>query len=337
MYVYDHKRRIRCVSHGSRNRKGGDEARLRWSELKLGHAADRECRAVGRARSSSAAPRPKKGLQLACDQTSAARYFRPLSTACTGEIISTRCVPVRKTPVTRAISRHDYNRATSSSWSLTTLIFHESLDQFHDDDRTTSEVVAILRASLPIPLTFPNGLMCITLAFLYIFETYGTLFCERVTFPRRSPGRLEHTTRSCHFLAIGNLNETFAGTGASPVTRTRMTSSRGKFSRGTFGVDVVVTTSKRRLALNTVRTTSITLGRLRPLSSWLGSHTMTSRGQTKTPAVWGIDRVRWRSRGFAPRRWIIRRQTRDTWLRIWKMTVWDVKLTQVISGCKNYR
>lgn len=55
------KRRIRCVRfcHGSRNREGGDEARLRWGELKLGHAADRECRAVGRARSSSAAPRPE--------------------------------------------------------------------------------------------------------------------------------------------------------------------------------------------------------------------------------------------------------------------------------------
>lgn len=38
--------------------------------MKLGHAADRECRAVGRARSSSAAPQPE-GLQLACDQTRA--------------------------------------------------------------------------------------------------------------------------------------------------------------------------------------------------------------------------------------------------------------------------
>lgn len=38
-------------------REGGDEAR--WGGLKLGHAADRECRAVGRARSSSAAPRPE--------------------------------------------------------------------------------------------------------------------------------------------------------------------------------------------------------------------------------------------------------------------------------------
>lgn len=58
------------------------------------------------------------------------------------------------------------------------------------------------------------------------------------------------------------------------------------------------TSETTALALNAVRTTSITLGRLRPLSSWLGSHTMTSRGQTKTPAVWGIDRVRWRSRGL---------------------------------------
>lgn len=31
----------------------------RWGELRLGHAADRECRVVGRARSSSAALRPK--------------------------------------------------------------------------------------------------------------------------------------------------------------------------------------------------------------------------------------------------------------------------------------
>jgi len=55
------ERRVRCVRscRSSRNREGGDEARLRWGELRLGHAADRECRAVGRARSSSAAPRPE--------------------------------------------------------------------------------------------------------------------------------------------------------------------------------------------------------------------------------------------------------------------------------------
>lgn len=56
--------RIRCVRccHGSRNREDGDGARLRWGEVKLGHAADRECRAVGRARSSSAGPRPEEGV-----------------------------------------------------------------------------------------------------------------------------------------------------------------------------------------------------------------------------------------------------------------------------------
>lgn len=40
-------------------REGGNEAHTRWGKLRLGHAADRECRVVGRARSSSAALRPK--------------------------------------------------------------------------------------------------------------------------------------------------------------------------------------------------------------------------------------------------------------------------------------
>lgn len=51
--------RIRSCRRVLGIREGGDEARPRWGELRLGHAADRECRAVGRARSSSAAPRPE--------------------------------------------------------------------------------------------------------------------------------------------------------------------------------------------------------------------------------------------------------------------------------------
>lgn len=68
------------------NREGGDEARLRWGELKLGHAADRECRAVGRARSSSAAPRPERGCSSpVIRRERRCALLRPLSTACTGE------------------------------------------------------------------------------------------------------------------------------------------------------------------------------------------------------------------------------------------------------------
>lgn len=68
-------------------REGGDEARLRWGELKLGHAADRECRAVGRARSSSAAPQPEGvAARLWSDESAGERaLLRPLSAACTGE------------------------------------------------------------------------------------------------------------------------------------------------------------------------------------------------------------------------------------------------------------
>lgn len=106
----------------------------------------------------------------------------------------------------------------------------------------------------------------------------GLLFCE-LNVPRRSLGRLEHTTRSLSLSRADdrldvrdrNLNETLAGTGVAPVVTDATREQPGEFSRGTFEVDVAVTTSKRRLALNAARTTSITLGRLRPLSSWLGS------------------------------------------------------------------
>jgi len=72
-YVAD-ERRIQCVRscHGSRNREGGDEARLRWGELRLVMPQTANVGlwvAPGRAQLR----RDPKGLQLACDQTRAWR------------------------------------------------------------------------------------------------------------------------------------------------------------------------------------------------------------------------------------------------------------------------
>lgn len=48
----------------------------RWGELRLGHAADRECRVVGRARSSSAALRPK-GVAVCLRSDTTIKPFPP--------------------------------------------------------------------------------------------------------------------------------------------------------------------------------------------------------------------------------------------------------------------
>lgn len=71
--------------------------------------------------------------------------------------------------------------------------------------------------------------------------------------------------------------------------------------------------SRRRFAANAARTTSVTLGRLRPPSSWLGSRNVTSRAETKTQQS-GISIA---CAGAAEARVATldnRRQTRDTWL-----------------------
>lgn len=49
----------------------------RWGELRLGHAADRECRVVGRARSSSAALRPK-GVAVCLRSDTTIKPFPPV-------------------------------------------------------------------------------------------------------------------------------------------------------------------------------------------------------------------------------------------------------------------
>lgn len=168
------KRRIRCIRfcHGSRNREGGDEARLRWGELKLGHAADRECRAVGRARSSSAAPRPEGvAARLWSDERSA--LLLPSTLLCVDRGNDRAASGKRRQMVRRVLSWHDglQSRLASASRSLFyTGVWTNSASWWSLNFGGRGDL-----ARLSSPSTLSRGLSATLAVPRNVFETYGTL------------------------------------------------------------------------------------------------------------------------------------------------------------------
>lgn len=181
----------------SRNREGGDEARLRWGKLKLGHAADRECRAVGRARSSSAAPRPEGvAARLWSDESAGAALLRPLSTACTG----TKIVRASVESAGKTLSGE-----RSAAWQMGRMsqpivfaLAPRNLDRFCETiarfegrrDLAPPPLVPIKNSSAH----FWNELFRRSLRFISPHNTFAKLtkFSSERRVPRRSPGTETH-------------------------------------------------------------------------------------------------------------------------------------------------
>lgn len=204
----------------------------------MGHAADRECRAVGRARSSSAAPRATR--RRGCSSPVIRRARRATSVHSplrAPEEINAACQ--WKAPANGQTSG-TRRRAHGSHANVNVVVAFFTGGGGGRSGPIPNAMIAQFRGRPCAPL-FPidipeTGIAHVNpLALPHIFETYGTLGVGERNVPSTfSQGRLEHTTRGAVTFARADVASTFATFG----TRTRETVSReGLFTGLTHGRD----------------------------------------------------------------------------------------------------